>query len=170
VENLNSKNGVMRDDAYGSYGGDSHGAQNVPAVYAKQDLTKREEFLDIQVGADTTFGRNTGQQCVAANTRFNTKKDQFIDFLMPSSAFGGTESTVGGAQNVGMSTSINTKKEAGYNSQYGFHPVNVDNGTVWYGYYNQTAEKLNYREYGNMQHLVGPASYAFFMSQRECEN
>jgi hypothetical protein len=56
-----------------------------------------------------------------------------------------------------------------YDLQWGFNSPSTNDGTVWYGYYNQTAEHMNQRPYGNMEHLVGPASYAFFMEQRECE-
>lgn len=170
VENQSSKSGVLRDDAYGAYGGDSsHGAQNVPAGYEKQDLTKRELYQQIYTGSDTTYGHNTGGQTVATRTRFNTKKGPLVDFLMPSSALNGTDGLLTGAQNVGASTKVNTKKESLYDLQFGFSAPGVNDGTVWYGYYNQTAETMNYRPYGNMEHLVGPASYAFFMEQRECE-
>jgi hypothetical protein len=170
VEAQSSKSGVMRDDTYGAYGGqDSHGSQNNPGVYEKQDLTKREELLDYYAGADTTYGHNTGAQTVAARTRFNTKKGPLVDFLMPSSALNGTDGLFSGAENVGDSTKINTKKEQLYDSQWGFGAPGTNDGTVWYGYYNQTAEHLNTRPLGNMLHPVGPASYAFFMEQRECE-
>lgn len=170
VQAQNSKNGALRDDAYGAYGAaQNNGTQLNPAGYEKQDLTKREQFQEIYTGADTTYGHNTGSQTVATRTRFNTKKGPLVDFLMPSSALNGTDDLFSGAQNVGHSNKINTKKESLYDLQWGFDVAGINDGTVWMGYYNQTAEHLNSRPYGNMEHQVGPASYAFFMEQRECE-
>jgi len=170
VQAQNSKNGALRDDAYGAYGGaESYGVQVTPSVYGKQDLTKREEMLDYYTGADTTYGHNTGAQTVAARTRLNSKKGPLVDFLMPSSALNGTDGLFTAAQHVGDSTKINTKKEQLYDLQWGFGAPGTNDGTVWYGYYNQTAERVNMRPMGNMEHMVGPASYGFFMEQRECE-
>jgi hypothetical protein len=170
VQAQNSKSGVLRDDAYGAYGGAQHQATQVnPVVYEAQDLTKREELLDVYSGADTTYGHNTGAQTVAARTRFSTKKGPLVDFMMPSGALNGTDDLFSGAQSVGASTKLNSKKEAQYGSQYGFNPTTVSKTARWLGYYNQTAEHMNMRPYGNMEHLVGPASYGFFMEQRECE-
>jgi hypothetical protein len=86
---------------------------------------------------------------------------------MPSGSLSGTEGTENGAQNYGQSTSLNTKKESQYDSRWGFSPQVPSDPTVVYGLYNQTMEHLNSRPYGNMQHLVAPASYSFFMQQPE---
>jgi hypothetical protein len=88
--------------------------------------------------------------------------------MMPSGSMSGTDGTASGAQSYGESTSLNSKKEATYDARWGFSPQVPADPTVWYGSYNQTAEQLNSRPYGNMQHLVAPASYSFFMEQQDC--
>jgi hypothetical protein len=155
----------VRGDAYGSYGGEGYAAQSVPGVYSAQDLTKRETRVEVQAAFDTTFGNGTAPAAVAARSRFSTKKGPLVDFLMPSGSLSGTEGTANGAGNYGQSTSLNSKKEATYNAQYGFSLQVPSDPTVMYGFYNETMEHLNSRPYGNMQHLVAPASYSFFMQQ-----
>jgi hypothetical protein len=165
----NTKNERLRQDAYGAAGEFAYGTQNVEAVRAKQS-TKREGFTDFKVGADTTFGHNTAPAAIAKNTRFSTKKGALVDFLMPSAAVGGTESTVTGAQNVGMSTNLTSRREQLYDSQFGFSPEQVQQNELVLGYYQQMMEHQNIRGYGNLEHPVAGAGYAFFMTQRECEN
>ena len=155
----------VRGDAYGSYGGEGYAAQSVPGVYSAQDLTKRETRVEVQAAFDTTFGNGTAPAAVAARSRFSTKKGPLVDFLMPSGSLSGTDGTANGAGNYGQSTSLNSKKEATYNAQYGFSLQVPSDPTVMYGFYNETMEHLNSRPYGNMQHLVAPASYSFFMQQ-----
>ena len=172
VENVNSKNGSRyRTDAYGSGGaaGSSSFALPVtPGVYSAQELTKRENFVGVQVAFDTTYNANTAQPTVARRSRMNSRKGPLVDFMMPSGSMSGTDGTASGAQSYGESTSLNSKKEATYDARWGFSPQVPADPTVWYGSYNQTAEQLNSRPYGNMQHLVAPASYSFFMEQQDC--
>lgn len=170
VTSQNTKNERFRQDAYGAGGADfAFGQQDVAAVRAKIS-TKREEFLDFQTGADTSLNHNTAPAAVAMRTRFSTKKGALTDFLMPSSAVGGTESTLGGSQNVGMSTNLTTKRERLYDTQFGFSPEQVHYNDLVLGHYQQTMEHQNIRGYGNLEHPVAGAGYAFFMTQRECEN
>ena len=171
VENVNSKNGVrFRADAYGSGGaaGSSSFAMPVaPRVYSAQDLTKRETFVGVQAAFDTTSGATTAPPTLARRSRLNSRKGRLVDFMMPSGSMSGTEGTANGAQTYGQSTSLNSKKEARCDTRWGFSPQVPADPTVWYGSYNQTAERLNSRPYGNMQHLVAPASYSFFMQEIE---
>jgi hypothetical protein len=155
----------VRGDAYGSYGGEGYASQSAPGVYSAQQLTKRENRVEVQTAFDTTFGNGTAPAAVAARSRFSTKKGPMVDFLMPSGSLSGTEGTANGAGSYGQSTSLNSKKEATYNAQYGFSLQVPSDPTVMYGFYNETMEHLNSRPYGNMQHLVAPASYSFFMQQ-----
>ena len=157
----------VRGDAYGSYGGEGYASQSVPGVYSAQQLTKRENRVEVQTAFDTTFGNGTAPAAVAVRSRFSTKKGPLVDFLMPSGSLSGTEGTANGAGSYGQSTSLNSKKEATYNAQYGFSLQVPSDPTVMYGFYNETMEHLNSRPYGNMQHLVAPASYSFFMQQDE---
>jgi hypothetical protein len=169
----NSKTGnTVYTDAYGSYGGDlTYATQTVPGSYAKQDLTKREQMLAVQTGSDTTYGRNTGQQSVARRTRFNNKKGPVTNFLMPSGSIEGTNGTLNGAQNYAASVRLSSKRSNTYDGRWGFdvQAAQPADSTVWYGHYNQTAEQLNMRPYGNMVHAIAPAASALFMQQRECE-
>jgi hypothetical protein len=171
VDHANSKSGVrLRTDAYGSGGaaGSSSFALPVaPRVYSAQDLTKRETFVGVQAAFDTTSGATTAPPTVARRSRLNSRKGPLVDFLMPSGSLSGTEGTANGSQTYGQSTSLNSKKEARYDARWGFSPQVPADPTVWYGSYNQTAERLNSRPYGNMQHLVAPASYSFFMQEIE---
>lgn len=170
VTKQNTKNERFRQDAYGSTGVDfAFGQQDVAAVRAKVS-SKREEFVDFQTGADTSLNHNTAPAAIAMRTRFSSKKGSLTDFLMPSAAVGGTESTVGGSQNVGMSTNLTSKRERFYDSQFGFSPEQVHYDDLVLGYYQQTMEHQNVRGYGNLEHPVAGAGYAFFMTQRECEN
>jgi len=171
LEAHNAKSGLQtRNDAYGSYGGGGEegvGQQLVPAIYGSQELTKRQNMVEVQTAFDTTFGNATAQPSTAYRSRFNSKKGPLVDFLMPSGSMSGTEGTQNGSQNYGYSTSLNSKKEAQYGSQWGFMPQVPSDPTVMYGFYNQTMEHMNSRPYGNMQHLVAPASYGFFMQETE---
>ena len=170
----NSKSGLlMREDAYGSsgggggVGGDGYAQPSIPEVYSAQALTKRQNLLEVQAAFDTTYGNGTSQPTTSYRSRLNSRKGPLVDFLMPSGSLSGTDGTENGSQNYGQSTSLNSKKEAQYDSQWGFSPQVPTDPTVVYGLYNQTAEHLNSRPYGNMQHLVAPASYSFFMQQPE---
>jgi hypothetical protein len=170
VSKQNTKNERFRQDAYGSSGTDfAFGQQDMAALRLKLS-TKREEFVDFQVGADTSLNHNTAPAPIAMRTQFSTKKGALTDFLMPSYAVGGTESTLGGAQNVGMSTNLTSKREQMYDNQFGFAAENVHYNDLVLGYYQQTMEHQNIRGYGNLEHPVAGAGYAFFMTQRECEN
>jgi hypothetical protein len=169
----NSKAGLMiREDAYGSSGGGGMGGDNyaqpsTPEVYSAQALTKRQNMIEVQAAFDTTYGNGTSHPTTSYRSRLNSRKGPLVDFLMPSGSLSGTEGTENGAQNYGQSTSLNTKKESQYDSRWGFSPQVPSDPTVVYGLYNQTMEHLNSRPYGNMQHLVAPASYSFFMQQPE---
>lgn len=161
LQHMMSKSGVsVRQDAYGSFGGED-GAQLVPSVFSAQDLTKRENYLSVQTAGSSVMAGPT----MATRSRFNSRKGPLIDFLMPSGSMSGTD---GFAQGIyGDSTSLNTKKEAQYGANWGFCPQTPPDATVYYGAYNQTMEHLNTRPYGNMEHLVAPATYSYFMQQIE---
>jgi hypothetical protein len=170
VENHNSKSGTVNPyETFGSHGVNDHGEQLTPGHYGAQQKTKREMLQAIQTAFDTTYNHNTAAPNWATRTRMNDKKGPMVDFMMPSASLGGTESTVHGSQTVGMSTSLNTKKEAQYNNQWGFDMQSPDSTGVWYGHYKQTQERQNYRPFGNFVHAVAPASSTYFMQQRSCE-
>jgi len=103
----------------------------------------------------------------AARTRFSSRKGALVDFLMPSGSISGTEGLEPGSQVYGATTKLTSKKEGMYDTRWGFSQV-PDDGTVWYGYYEQKAERLNSRPLGNLEHAVAPAGEAFFMRQEDC--
>jgi hypothetical protein len=103
----------------------------------------------------------------AARTRFSSRKGARVDFLMPSGSISGTEGFEPGSQVYGATTKLTSKKEGMYDTRWGFSQV-PDDGTVWYGYYEQKAERLNSRPLGNLEHAVAPAGEAFFMRQEDC--
>jgi hypothetical protein len=141
--------------------GTYQGQQLNKLVHSAQYKTKREALERIQSVFNTALGGYTAQPNQATRTRFSDKSGHLTDFVMPSSAIGGTESMVtNGTQNLGAVTNLSSKREAMYDNQFGVKTTTPDDSTVYLGEYRQNMEHLNVRPEGNLTHLAGTSGMA----------
>ena len=155
VDVQTSKSGLdVNTNATMGAGGDYRGTQLNKGVHGAQYKTNREQLVSVQAAFDTALGHNNAASSQAVRTRMTDKRGgQLVDFVMPGSTLGGTESMIThGTQNFGAVTNLSSKREQMYDSQFGVAPTGPDDPTVWMGDYRQTMEHSNVRPHGNFVH------------------
>ena len=156
VDLQTSKSGLMANTNItmgADAGTHSYAHQLNNSVHSAQHKTKREAIVEVQAAFDTALGNYNATRVQPTATRFSDKSGHLVDFVMPGGTLGGTESmTTNGAQNHGAVTRLSTKREAGYNNEFGVKSTQPDDSTVWYGDYRQNIEYMNIRPQGNLVH------------------
>lgn len=156
VDLQTSKSGLMANTNItmgADAGANSYAQQLNKSVHSAQHKTKREAMIQVQAAFDTALGNYNATQVQPTATRFSDKSGHLVDFVMPGGTLGGTESmTTNGTQNHGAVTKLSTKREAGYDNQFGVKSTQPDDSTVWYGDYRQNMEHANIRPEGNLVH------------------
>ena len=116
----------------GAKGADSVGSRARPSAHSAMSKTKRQQLAQVQVAFDSCLGNLNATPTTrgAARTRHNTKSDIAVDFLLPGATLAGTDSLIVNAQQAhGLATSVDTKRQAVYESHHGASS-GVDMGVV----------------------------------------